>query len=541
MVLGRCLAMMPMRGVFLLIFMFLAFIWLSVSPPAFRPSINVSRYGTRPEHDWLSLDPRGRLIGVRQFWRWPPAGSYPYLVRPFGRVYRWSPVSTASPWLLQMYSHNHVIAAASLGKTSELLTSSHLKADTEKHDLQGKIVIPGLVNTHAHLVQSLLRGLAEAVPLHTWLCDSIWPLEASYSENDGRVAAQLTIAEMLLSGTTTFLEALLPAQSGIEGIVDVIGSMDGTASLLADARDKKIESMSIAAAVEAHNQFHGSFDDRLHIWMAAVTPRGSSKAAHRSIGEACREKDIGLTMHCAEAPKDLEIYREHYQCSPMEFCRDTALTSRKTVLAHMVNLDLARDLPILRDTGTTVAHNPSSNCKLASGIASVPQMLAAGVNVSLGTDGGPCANTYDMFREMHLAGIIHKGNQRDASLVDAFEVLAMATINGARALGLDGEIGSLEVGKKADIVVVDPSGMHSAPYDADQVASGGCDPVTTVVYTCTSADVHTVVVDGRVLVQNHKLVRVDEDVVKQAARDAVRGVRQRAGIGSNVFRRLNYV
>lgn len=264
-------------------------------------------------------------------------------------------------------------------------------------------------------------------------------------------------------------------------------------------------------------------------------------SCHENIGRACRDHDIGLTMHCAEASKDLDIYREHYSCSPVEFCKATQLTSRKTVLAHMVNLDLERDLPILRETGTSVAHNPTSNCKLASGIASVPAMLAAGVNVALGTDGAPCANTYDMFREMHLAGVIHKGNQQDASLVDAFQVLAMATINGARALGLEKEIGSLEVGKKADFVVVDPNGLHSAPFDPEQVANGGVDPVTTVVYTCTGSDVDMVVVDGEVLVKNGKLVRVDEDEIKSSARKAILGIRERSGISSNTFRSCNYV
>lgn len=196
----------------------------------------------------------------------------------------------------------------------------------------------------------------------------------------------------------------------------------------------------------------------------------------------------------------------------------------------MVNLDLERDLPILRETGTTIAHNPSSNCKLASGIAAVPEMLEQGVNVGLGTDGAPCSNTYDMIREMHLAGIIHKGHSHDASVVCAEDVLEMATINGARALGLEESIGSLEVGKKADFVVVDPSGLYATPYDPTQVQDGGIDPVTTLVYSCTGNDVDLVVVDGEVLVDGGKLMTLDEEVIKRRAREAICELRKRAGM-----------
>ncbi|TVY84614.1 Uncharacterized protein LSUE1_G001518, partial [Lachnellula suecica] len=396
---------------------------------------------------------------------------------------------------------------AAIGKTS-ILSNSHLPQSTETISLAGRIIIPGLINTHSHLAQSLLRGLAEDLPLHSWLCDAIWPLEASYDADDGYVAARLTIAEMLRSGTTCFLESMLTHRSGFENVVRAVGESGIRACLgklvkfeesnaklnITDPRDKDIDSMSIASMLSAHNRHHNTFNGRIRVWAAAGTPRGSPLSSHLGIGEACKKHDIGLTMHCAEAPKDLTIYRDSYGCTPMQFCRDAKLTGPKTVLAHMVHLDLETDLPILRETGTTVAHNPNSNLKLASGIAKIPEMLDAGVNVSLGTDGAPCGNTYDMFREMHLAGILHKGANLDAGLVGAETVLEMATIDGARALGLEKEIGSLEVGKKADFVVVDPRVLHAAPFDEDEILCGGVSPVTTVVYSCTGADVEMVVV-----------------------------------------------
>jgi cytosine/adenosine deaminase-related metal-dependent hydrolase len=309
---------------------------------------------------------------------------------------------------------------------------------------------------------------------------------------------------------------------------------------ITDPRDKDMASMSISSMLEAHKTHHGSFNDRLHVWAAAGTPRGSPLSSHLGIGEACKEHDIGLTMHCAEAPKDLSIYINSYGLTPMQFCQEAKLTGKKTVLAHMVHLDLPTDLPILKETGTTVAHNPNSNLKLASGIANIPEMLDAGVNISLGTDGAPCGNTYDMFREMHLAGILHKGANLNATLVGAETVLEMATINGARALGLEKEIGSIEVGKKADFVVVNP-GLGAAPWDEGHVEEGGINPMTVVVYSCSGRDVEMVVVDGEVLLEGGKLVTVDEQAIVEDAKKSIRGIRERSGIKAASRKGWKYV
>ena len=264
-------------------------------------------------------------------------------------------------------------------------------------------------------------------------------------------------------------------------------------------------------------------------------------AAHASIGETARAQDIGVTMHCAEAPKDLPIYREYYQCSPMEFCRNASLIGSKSVFAHCVHLDpAAGDYDMLLESNRTVSHNPTSNLKLGSGVASIPDMVASGVNVALGTDGAPCNNTYDMFREMHLAVILHGGVRQQAGVLSAYDVLEFATINGAKALGLDSEIGSLEVGKKADVVVVEPRGVSNAPWIASEQSTGGIDPVTVLVHS-SGADVDTVIVDGQILVDKGKFLHIDEDMVMGRARDSIASIRQRSGVGARNHMSLKYI
>lgn len=443
-----------------------------------------------------------------------------------------------------------------LGKTADLLQQwQGASSDVEMTDCTNRIIIPGLVNTHAHLAQSLLRGLAEDLPLHEWLCDAIWPMEAHYDETDGYVAAMVTIAEMLKTGTTCFLEAMLTHRSGLENVVRAVEETGIRACLaklikvaetnpdlnLKDARDRDVSLMSISSALDTHKVYHGSNNDRLHIWFAAGTPRGSPSSAHAVIGETAKKHDIGITMHCAEAPKDLPIYREYYSCSPLQFCKDTQLVGQKSVFAHVVHPDPKEgDFDILRESKSTVSHNPTSNLKLGSGVCPIPDMVEAGVNIALGTDGAPCNNTYDLFREMHLASILHGGVRETAGLLSAYKVLEFATINGARALGLDGDIGSLEVGKKADIVVLAPEGAAVAPWDPSQISSGGIDPVSVVVHS-GGDNVDCVLVDGIFLVKGGKLLYLDETAVVDQARSSVAGIRRRSGVSARNHQKLNYV
>lgn len=232
-----------------------------------------------------------------------------------------------------------------------------------------------------------------------------------------------------------------------------------------------------------------------------------------------REKNIPITMHCAEAPADRTFFESHGHTA-MSYCDSVNLLGPQTVLVHMVHLDDS-DIAKLAETGTHIVHCPSSNTKLASGICRVPDLLQAGVNVTLGTDGAPCNNTCDMIQEMRLAGILHKVTRMDPTAVPAETVLETATINGAKALGLADSIGSIEVGKKADFVVLDMRAVHLQPW---------FNPVSAVVYSATGRDVELVLVDGKEVVKNGQLLTMDEKSVWQEAERRSKEVVARAGL-----------
>ncbi len=277
---------------------------------------------------------------------------------------------------------------------------------------------------------------------------------------------------------------------------------------------------SLFGVLNMHSKWEGTANDRIHVWFGPRTPGGVTPELYREMSDYARQRDMGITMHLAEVEADKIFLQEKYGLSPVYFAESVGMLGPKTVLVHMVWLTQA-DIDKLAETRTNVSHNPSSNSKLASGVCKVPQMLASGVNVALGCDGGPSNNDYDLIREMKLAAIIHKAATNDPLIVPAETVLEMATINGARALGLEQEIGSLEVGKKADLVVIDFNRLHTTPSP---------NPISTLVYAATGGEVDTVVVDGQIVVEQGQLLTMDEDEVMEQAQQHAQALYKRAGI-----------
>ncbi len=421
---------------------------------------------------------------------------------------------------------------AAIGKTDALLRQY---SGDQVIDVKGKLIIPGLIDTHVHLAQALIRGCADDMALIQWLCERVWVLQGNFTHDDGYVSARLCIAEMLKSGTTTFLESMLAHRYGFDGIaraVDESGIRACLAGIVMDIGTYATQSSSmhpgmvesretsLFGVLDMHSKWHGAANDRVHVWFGPRTPGGVSSELYREMSDYAHQRDMGITMHLAEVEADKIFLNEKYGLSPVYYAESVGLLGPKTVLVHMVWLARA-DIDKLAETRTSVSHNPSSNSKLASGICKVPQMLASGVNVALGCDGGPSNNDYDLVREMKLAAIIHKAVTNDPLIVPAETVLEMATINGARALGLEQEIGSLEAGKKADLVVIDLNRLHTTPSP---------NPISSLVYAATGAEVDTVVVDGRIVVEHGQLLTMDENEVMEQAHQHAGALYRRAGI-----------
>ncbi|TAQ85902.1 hypothetical protein B7494_g5772 [Chlorociboria aeruginascens] len=429
--------------------------------------------------------------------------------------------------------HGHTIA--DIGK-ADILRSKHPNEDCV--DLSGRIVIPGLISTHMHTAQTLLRGAADDLELVSWLCDRIWVLQGNFTVEDGYAAARISIAEMLLTGTTCFLESMFADRYGFDGLCRAVEEsgirgclgkivMD-IATYAKDSSWRMHEGLaeneeSLQGAVGMWEKWDKAANDRIRVWFGARTPGGVSDGLYKRMTAISREKGIPITMHCAEVRADRAFFHSRSE-TPMSYCDSVGLLGPSTVLVHVVHLDDS-DIAKLAETGTHVSHCPTSNAKLASGICRLPELLESGVNVGLGTDGAPCNNTNDLLQEMKLAAIIHKARSYDPTIISAEKVLEMATIHGAKALGLEDSIGSLEIGKKADFVAIDMRRVHLQPYFS---------PVSAVVYCVTGRDVELVVVDGKEVVKAGELQTMNEENVWKEAEKKGTELAKRAGLAEKV-------
>jgi cytosine/adenosine deaminase-related metal-dependent hydrolase len=407
--------------------------------------------------------------------------------------------------------------------------------DRERIDLQGRLVIPGLVNTHVHLAQALIRGCADDLALVDWLTKRVWVLQGNYDKEDGRLSAELCILEMLKSGTTAFVESMIAGHYGFDGIAGVVEKSGIRAALSKIVMD--LPSYATAAgtmhpgmiedpqasfdrAIAAHEKWQGAADGRIQVWFGPRPPGGCTSELYRKMMAAARERGMGVTVHLAEVREDIEHMRQEFGLSAIEYAQSVGMLGPRVLLIHVVWVG-PEEIAMLAETGTHVTHNPVSNAKLASGIAPIPEMLKAGVNVGLGTDGGPSSNDYDMIRAMRWASYIHKARSLDPTISPSEQVFEMATINGARALGWESQIGSLEVGKRADFVVVDMNKPHLTPSP---------NPISTIVCAATGRDVDTVVIDGKIVVRGGKVLTMDESRILAEARERAASVYRRAGI-----------
>jgi len=377
-------------------------------------------------------------------------------------------------------------------------------------DARGGIIMPGLVNTHTHLPMALFRGLADDLPLSKWLNEYIFPAEANHIHPDSvRLGALLSGAEMLLSGTTTCCDgyfhedhvATVMNEIGMrailgQGVIDfpapgVPKPEDNVNNALKFIQKWKYKSPLITPSIFCHS------------------PYTCSEATLKKAKDAADAKGVLFQIHAAETKDEYVSIQTTHHTTPLKYMDKIGIVDRNTLLVHAVWLD-DDDIEIIAKRGASVSHNPESNMKLASGIAPVPALLKAGVTVGLGTDGCASNNNLDLFSEMDTAAKLHKVNAMDPTLMDAVTVLKMATIEGAKSLGLQDITGSLEIGKKADVIIIDTHKPHLVPV---------YNPVSHIVYAAQGSDVQDVIVDGRILVKDRTLLTVDvENIIEKVIR-----------------------
>lgn len=404
---------------------------------------------------------------------------------------------------------------------AEIGTGLLLQGDEKLIDATNRTVIPGFVQTHIHLCQTLFRGKGDDLELMDWLRKRIWPLEAAHDEESIYYSAMLGIGELICSGTTTIVDmetvhhtdfafqAL--AKSGIRALSGKV-MMDQKGGEVPEALQEDTAA-SLQESVDLLEKWNGYGGGRLQY---AFSPRFVISCTERLLHEVrdlSAHYGVKVHTHASENLGEIEIVQAMTGMRNIVYLDHLGLANERLILAHCVWLD-EEEHRILHDRGVHVSHCPGSNLKLASGVADIPGMLNGNISLSLGADGAPCNNNLDMFNEMRLAALIQKPLHGPTSM-DARSVFRMATIGGARAVGLEDQIGSIEVGKKADLAILNLYNFHTFP-------SFDVDPISRIVYSATRADVETTIANGEILMERGILKTVDKEVVLQEANRSIK-------------------
>ncbi len=370
----------------------------------------------------------------------------------------------------------------------------------ERIDASGCIVMPGLVNTHTHLPMVLFRGLADDLPLMKWLTDYIFPAEGRFINRDAVYAASLlAIAEMILSGTTTFCDGYF-----FEGAVAEAAIACGMRGVVAQGfidfptPDQPDASQHRKHAEHFIRKWQGQ-SPLVNPALVCHSPYTCSPDTLRTIKAIARDAGVTFQIHLSETRDEVALIRERLGKQPVHYLRDLDLLDEKTIAAHCIWL-ADDELDILAASGVKVAHDPESNMKLGAGVAPVPAMLRRGIDVGLGTDGCASNNNLDMFGEMGMCARLHKVFSEDPTVLPAEKVVEMATLGGARVLGMADRIGSIAPGKCADIILVDMNRPHLTPLYR---------PFSQLVYAVSGADVSTSVIGGRIVMRDRRLLTMD--------------------------------
>lgn len=387
-------------------------------------------------------------------------------------------------------------------------------------DATGKTVIPGFVQTHIHLCQTVFRGQGDDLELMDWLKQRIWPLEAAHDEESIYYSAMLGIGELIQSGTTTIvdMETVRHTEYAFKAIAES-GMRALSGKVMMDKGDEvppplqENTERSIRESVDLLEKWHNYDEGRIKY---AFSPRfvvSCTEQLLREVQSLSEFYNVMVHTHASENHGEIDIVQKETGMRNIVYLDHLGLANNRLILAHCIWLD-EEEKRIIREKGVHVSHCPGSNLKLASGIADTPYMVNEQVSLSLGADGAPCNNNLDMFNEMRLAALIQKPVHGPTAM-DAHTVFKMATIGGAKAVGMENEIGSIEIGKKADLAILNLQDFHTYP-------SYGVDPISRIVYSATRADVETTIINGQIVMENRIMKSINKKAILTEANHSIK-------------------
>jgi 5-methylthioadenosine/S-adenosylhomocysteine deaminase len=410
-----------------------------------------------------------------------------------------------------------------VGKSPELITDSG--DDIERIDLRGRWILPGLINTHVHTSQQLGRGLGDDVNLLTWLHERIWPYESSLTEEDSYISSLLCGIEQIRSGVTCFAEpggqfvngmGRAVTELGIRGIL-AKSTMDMGEGLPQVWNESTQQSLDIQ--IENLEHWHTKAGGRIRVWFGLRTIFNDSDELILRTKQLADHYRVGIHMHVAEIREEVEFAKETRGATTVTHLNDLGVLDKNLLAVHSVWLT-EEEIQMFANKGVKVSHNPAAAMRVL-GFPKIPEMLKAGVCVSIGTDGAPSNNRMTLIDEMWLTSLIHKGRLLDPTAVPAQDILAMATCNGAEAILWEDEIGSIEMGKKADLVVINPNTATMIPLH---------DPVANMVTSMRTENVESVMVNGKWLMWQGEILSVNEEEIIIESKERAKAIVERAGI-----------
>lgn len=394
-------------------------------------------------------------------------------------------------------------------------------------DAKGQIVMPGLINSHTHMFQTFMRGLADDKPLWNWLAEEIWPFSLQMTEEDFYLAALVGSIENLKCGATSVIDqhyvytskanADVVAQAmKLSGIRGTLCRCFANQNYLEQLTENDQEILSELQRV--YDNWHGVDNGRITISVGPLNPWGCSSDLLVETKNFAKYNKLTFQIHTAETQKVVESTIHSHGRRNVEYFYDLGILDKDTQLVHAVWLD-QHELKLIKDTGATIVHCPVANMYLASGVAPIPEMIKMGIDVCLGTDGPGSNNNQDMISVLKFTACLHKVHNLNSTIIYPVDILRMATSNAARIMS-NPLIGSLKVGFKADVILVDYIKAHIAPVH---------NPLSALVYNCNGNDVNTVIVDGKVVVLEKKLLTIDENEVVQKSQQRILEIRKKLG------------